>query len=236
MSSPSALFLSGNQPDGDNIVSTVTVTALRESPRTAGRYVVTLSDGQSLVVGVSALADTGATQIGATLDQPAVARLVREAAIGDLFARAVAMLARGRRTTRELQLRLRRREPDMTIVTVALERLQASGLLSDHEVARAEASSRLRRGEAPARVRQTLRSKGIDGREAAQAVAEAVADDAFDELAACRAAIAKRMRSQSSLEPAVAHRRLIAFLQRRGFGGSTLRTALDEYFKSLPVP
>ena len=236
MSSPSALFPSGNQPNGESIVATLTVTALRESPRTPGRYVVTLSDGQSLVVGVNALADTGATRVGASLDREAVALLMREAAVSDLFARAIGMLARGRRTRRELELRLRRREPDLALVTAALERLDAAGLISDQEVARAEASSRLRRGEAPARVRQTLRSKGIAGRDAAQAVADAVSDDAFDELSACRAAVAKRMRSQSSLQPTVARRRLIAFLQRRGFSGSVLRTAIDEYFKSSPDP
>lgn len=233
MSSPSALFPSGREgDDGEIIVKALTVTALRESPRTAGRYVVTLSDGRSFVVGVSALADTGATRVGAILEPPAIARLVREAAISDLVARAVGMLARGRRTRRELEIRLRRREPDTALVAAALEKLEASGLISDQEVARAEASSRLRRGEAPTRVKQALRIKGIAGRDAEQAVADAVSDDAFDEMAACRAAVAKRMRSLSKLEPRVARRRLIAFLQRRGFGGSVLRTAVDEYFNA----
>ena len=232
VSSPSALFPSGNEPDRENIVATQTVTALRESPRTPGRYVVTLGDGRSFVVGVSALADTGATRVGATLEESAIARLVREAAVSDLVARAVGMLARGRRTRRELELRLRRREPDIALVSAALEKLEASGLISDQDVARAEASSRLRRGEAPIRVKQALRIKGITGRDATQAVAEAAADDAFDEVAACRAAVAKRVRSLSTLEPPVARRRLIAFLQRRGFGGSVLLTAVDEYFKS----
>ena len=231
MSSPSALFPSGNQPDGESIGVSLTVSALRESPRTPGRYVVTLSDGQSLVIGVNALASAGATRVGATLNESAVAGLVREAAVSDLVARAVGVLARGRRTRRELELRLRRREPDLALVTAALEKLEASGLISDEDVARAEASSRLRRGEAPTRVKQALRVKGISERDAAQAVANAAADDEFDEGAACRAAVAKRMRALAKLEPQVARRRLIAFLQRRGFGGSVLRNAVDEYFK-----
>lgn len=231
MSSPSALF-----PSGDEQIAPLTVTALRESPRAPGRYVVILSDGRALIVGVAALADSGATRIGARLEPEAVARLVREAAISTLVASSIAMLARGRKTRRELEIRLRRKEPDVALIAIALERLQASGVLSDEEVARAEAASRLRRGVAPARVRQTLRSKGITGRDADAAVSNAIEDDGFDEVAACRTAAEKRMRSLASLEPAVAKRRLVGFLQRRGFSGGTMRTVLDEVLKSVRDP
>jgi len=231
VSSPSALF-----PSGHDESASLTVTALRESPRAPGRYLVTLSDGRALAVGVAALSDTGATCIGARLAPEAVARLVREAAISTLVCSAVGLLARGRKTRRELELRLKRKESDVTLVSIALERLEAAGVLSDTEVARAEASSRLRRGVAPARVRQTLRSKGITGRDADAAVADAMQDDGFDELAACRAAAGKRMRAFAALEPAVARRRLIGFLQRRGFGGSTMRTVITELLNSRGDP
>ncbi len=214
----------------------MTVTALRESPRAPGRYAVTISDGRSFIVGVAALADSGATRVGATLGPDALALLVREAAISDLVALALGMLARGRRTRRELELRLRRKQPDLTLIDVALDRLAHSGVLSDEEVARAEAASRLRRGQAPTRVRQTLRSKGITGRDADAAVADAIADDGFDELTACRAAAEKRARSLAALEPVVARRRLIGFLQRRGFGGAAIRTILDEQRRKTEDP
>ncbi len=224
MSSPSALF----PPTPESGPNSFTVTALRESPRAPGRYAVTLNDGRSFIVGVAALADTGATRIGAQLDLVAVERLTREATVSDLVARAVDLLARGRKTKRELELRLRRREPDRSLVALAIERLESAGLIVDTEVAAAEAASRLRRGVAPARVRQTLRSKGIGGRDADQAIANAVAEEGFDEIAACRAAAEKRMRSLQSLDPVVARRRLLGFLQRRGFGGAALRSVLDE--------
>ncbi|MEI6739885.1 MAG: regulatory protein RecX [Gemmatimonadaceae bacterium] len=218
MSSPSALFPSGP----------ATVQELRESPRTPGRYLVVLSTGGRCVVGVEALAECGATRIGAAVDAAQVEMLRRAGAISALVDRILNMLARSRRTRRELELRLRRLEPDMALITVALDRVAALGLVADEEVARAEASARLRRGEAPGRVRQVLRRKGIGARGAEQAIAEAVADDAFDELATCRTQAEKRWRSLERLEPAVAQRRLVAFLQRRGFASGVIRTVLGE--------
>lgn len=218
VSSPSALFPSGP----------ATVQELRESPRTPGRYLVLLSTGGRCVVGVEALAECGATRVGAALSAEQVERLRLAGALSALVDRTLNMLARSRRTRRELELRLRRVEPDATLIAAALDRVATLGLLDDDEVARAEAAARLRRGEAPGRIRQLLRRKGIGARGTEQAIAEAVADDAFDELTACRGHAEKRWRSLERLDPAVAQRRLVAFLQRRGFGSGVIRTVLGE--------
>lgn len=187
-----------------------------------------LSTGQKCVVGVDALSDCGATRVGAVLDAPRLERLLQASTITALIDRALNSLARGRRTRRELELRLRRVEPDSRLVTAALDRLEASGVLSDRDVARAEAEARLRRGEAPARIRQTLRRKGVDARGTDRAIADAIEQDGFDEVAACRAQATKRWRSLKLLEGAVARRRLTGFLQRRGFSGTVIRTILSE--------
>ncbi|MBL0939776.1 MAG: RecX family transcriptional regulator [Gemmatimonadaceae bacterium] len=206
----------------------VRLTELRESPRRPGRYVLQLSDGRNLVVGIGVLSDTGATRTGMELAPHVVERLVHESVITDLTDRAMDMLARGRRTRRELEQRLRRREANPGQIREALDRLEASGVLSDEAVAGAEASARLRRGEAPARVTQQLRRKGVAGRVAAEAVAEAVEADDFDEASACQAVAVKRARSLAGLEPEVAMRRLLAFLLRRGYGGQIARQAAKE--------
>ncbi len=187
-----------------------------------------LSNGQQCVVGVEALADAGATRVGAVLEGQRLERFLHAAAVTALVDKALGALARGRRTRRELELRLRRLQPDARLVAEALDRLEASGVLSDAEVAHAEAASRLRRGDAPARVRQTLRRKGVDSRSTEAAITHAMAEDGFDEIAACRGQAEKRWRSLSALEPAVARRRLVAFLQRRGFGGHVIRSVLGE--------
>ena len=201
---------------------------LRESPRTPGRYIVLLSTGEQCVVGIDTLAALGATRIGIALDSQQVAQLLRAGAVTALIDRALNSLALGRRTRRELEIKLRRIQPDVLLIAEALDRLEANGILSDVAVARAEASARLRRGEAPARVRQTLRRKGIDARGTDAAIVEAIETDGFDELSACRQQAQKRAKALISLAPVVARRRLTAYLLRRGFGGRAVRSVVEE--------
>ncbi|WP_373058343.1 regulatory protein RecX [Gemmatimonas sp.] len=199
-----------------------------ESSRRPGRFVVTLADGRVFTIAIGAVSETGATRPGVELDADAVAYLARESQITDVSDRAVNALARGRKTRRELEIRLRRRQPDAVLIAEALDRLAASGILSDEDVAHAEAAARLRRGEAPAKVRQVLRRKGVEGKMVNEAVSAAISEDGFDELTACRALAEKRVRALGAKEPAVLRRRLFAFLQRRGFGGSIIGQVLRE--------
>jgi regulatory protein len=213
-------------------VSPLLLKDLRESPRRAGRYLVSLSDGRQLVVGIAVLADTGATRAGIELSEATLERLLHEHVITDLSDRALDYLARGRRTRRELELRLRKREATPAQIEEALSRLEATGVLSDEEVAVAEASARLRRGEAPARVRQQLRRKGVAGKTVSDAVADAVREDGFDERAACVAVASKRARTLKSDDPVAAKRKLLGFLLRRGYGGSIARSVVQEVLGS----
>ena len=224
VSSPSALFVPPPEPGS----GPGTVKNVLESSRRPGRFVLTLADGRTFTVAIGALSETGATRAGVELDTDAVAYLVRESAITDLSDRAINALARGRKTRRELEVRLRRVQPDVSLIGEALDRLTAIGVLSDEEVAHAEAAARLRRGEAPAKVRQVLRRKGVEGRMVNEAVSAAVSEDGFDELASCRALAEKRVRALGAKEPAVLRRRLVAFLQRRGFGGSVIGQVLRD--------
>lgn len=206
----------------------IVLVAIRESPRAPGRYQLRLSDNRRFTVGAATIADLQLSRTGVVLDSLTVQRLERESAVSALVTRAIGMLARARRTRRELELRLQRLEPDRSLVTDAIARLDAQGLLSDADVARAEASARLRRGDGPARVRQELRRKGVDDRMTSAAISTAMEEDAFDELASCRRIAEKRMKSLSKLDPAVASRRLMGFLLRRGYGGQTIREVVAE--------
>lgn len=209
------------------------MTDLRESPRRPGRYLVTLADGQRLLLGVNVLADAGVTRVGLDLEPAVVERLLHEARITALADRALDMLARGRRTRRELErrLRLRDREVAPEAVREALDRLEATGLVSDADVAEAEALSRLRRGEAPGRVRAILGRKGVATSIVGEALRGAMASNAFDERAACEAVAEKRLRSLAGLDPPVVRRRLQAFLLRRGFTASVVRTVSNRLLR-----
>lgn len=217
--------------------STVRIADIIEHARRPGRFLLTLSDERTFTLSASLLADLGATRKGTALDVATVTQLEKESEILRVMDRAVASLSRGRRTRRELEARLRRARPgavapELSIVAAALDRLVDAGVLSDTAVARAEASSRLRRGDAPRRVEMILQRKGIERREAAQVVAAAVKEDEIDEGAQCIAVAEKRMRSLAKLETKVAKRRLMSFLLRRGYDSSSIRLALAEHFDS----
>lgn len=216
-------------------VSAISITDIVEHPRRPGRYLLTLSDERSFTLSVSLLAELGATRRGLALSPDVIAKLDAEAGILRVMDRALASIGRARRTRRELELRLRRTKsgiepPSAPVIAIALDRLAEAGILSDEHVARAEASSRLRRGDAPRRVAMILQQKGINRIDAADAVARAVTEDSIDESAQCALVADKRMRSLQKLEPLVAKRRLMAFLMRRGYGSSSIQLAMAKYF------
>jgi len=212
-----------------------TVTDLVEHARKPGRYLLTLSDNRTFTVSVSLLADLGLTRKGAELTTDTLTRLAGEAEILRVMDKALASISRARRTRRELEQRLQRTKPGIVppsaaVIAVALDRLTASGVLSDEAVARAAASARLRRGDAPRRVAMLLQQKGIGRSDAASAVSMAVRDDGIDEDAQCLAVADRRMRALAKLEPPVARRRLMGFLQRRGYGSNSIRLAISKHF------
>lgn len=215
----------------EDSITPVVVTKLLESHRRPGRYVVSLSDNRVFTVNAPLLSTLGLTRSGAALLPGQLARLESESVVIDLMDRALDAMARSRRSRRELELRLRKREPRQELVREALDRLVASGLLSDHEVARAEASARLRRGEAVAQVRRRLMAKGIDTGVISEALSSALEDakaEGYDEISACRDLAVRRIKALGSLPAEVAARRLTAFLARRGFAASLVREAVSE--------
>lgn len=214
----------------------ITVTEIVEHPRKPGRYLLTLSDQRVFTLSIGLLSDLGLSRKGLALSAEALQRLESEAAILRVMDKALASISRARRTRRELELRLRRTRPGVeappdAVIASALDRLEASGVLSEESVARAEASSRLRRGDAPRRVKLILQQKGILREDAARAVEAAIAEDSIDEDAQCAEVAEKRMKSLQKLEPQVARRRLTAFLLRRGYGSNSIRLAIATHFK-----
>ncbi len=199
------------------------VRAVVESPRRPGRYRVQLEGGGRYLVSAAGLAEAGAMRAGVVLTPAQVARLAYEDAVTTELDRAVASLARQRRSRRQLEGVARRRGADTEVVAEALDRLAASGVLDDKGMAEAEAAARLRRGEAPARVRQRLRQKGVEASVVVEALARSVAEEGFDEGAACEALAVRRWAAVATLPPEVRRRRLTGFLLRRGFSGGEVQ-------------
>jgi regulatory protein len=197
-------------------------------------------------VSVEMVAEYG-LRVGLELDEAAVGRVVQDAGRVACFDRALDALARRSRSRSGLERWLRQRDYAADAITPALDRLEALGLLDDAAFARGFARSRLvGRGFGPRRVAAELSRHGV-----ARQVADAVLAELGAELGAGQSAgdasgeggdepsvggvevaATRRAKSLRRLEPAVAERRLLGWLVRRGFGVGEARQAAKKALAS----
>jgi len=202
------------------LVPPIRVMSVAEDPRVKGRVRVrcqALGESVTLVIGASGVRAFN-VRTGMTLDTVSWAALSREARVVHAQDAALRMLSTSRRSRRDLELRLRRREPDQSVIADALGRLDSIGLLNDDEFALAEAAAQLRNASrSTGAVKRRLRQRGVAGDVADAAVASVVGLEGVDDAARCEAAAEKRVRQLRSFDKATAQRRLMGFLMRRGF-------------------
>lgn len=204
------------------LVPPIRVMSVAEDPRVKGRVRVrcqALGQSVTLVIGSSGVRAFN-VRTGMTLDTVSWAALSREARVVNAQDAALRMLSTSRRSRRDLEQRLRRREADQTVIGDALGRLDSIGLLNDDEFALAEAAAQLRNAaRSTGAVKRRLRQRGVTGDVADAAVASVVESEGVDDAERCEAAAVKRVRQLRSFDKATAQRRLIGFLMRRGFSG-----------------
>ena len=202
------------------LVPPIRVTRVTDDPRVKGRVRVRCqANGETvtLVIGSSGVLAFNVRR-GMTLDTVSWAALSREARVVHAQDSALRMLSTSRRSRRDLELRLRRRELDRTVIADALGRLDSIGLLNDDEFALAEAAAQLRNAShSSGAVTRRLRQRGIAGDVAALAVASAIETEGVNDAERCKAAASKRVRQLQRFDRATAQRRLVGFLVRRGF-------------------
>ena len=128
----------------------------------------------------------------------------------------------------DLRRRLVLKQHRGEIVDQAIARLEWSGVVDDRRFAETYARSRVSRGRGPSRVLRDLLTQGVDRRLAEQAVAAAVTQEGVDPAQEARAAAERRVKQLRDLPPATKRRRLMAYLVRRGFGGSETRDLVRE--------
>lgn len=131
------------------------------------------------------------------------------------------------RTRAELRTKLASRGVPDEISERLLDRFTEVGLIDDAAFARSWVSSRQSgKGLAPRALAQELRRKGVDGETAREALGEVGLDD---QVEAARLLVRRKLRSVARLEPAVAQRRLVAMLARKGYSsGLAFRVVQDE--------
>ncbi len=195
------------------------ITALREHPRRAGRYVLEL-DGKALgALSVERIADH-ALVVGGMVDAALRARLERAVREVACYDKALDTLARRARSAADLARWLREKEFTPEEIAPAVDRLTALGLLDDLAYARGFARTRLGagRGYGPRRVAMELARKGV-ARGVVDAVLRELAEEAGDgdERSAALAVAQRRARGMGGITPEARQRRLYGFLVRRGF-------------------
>ncbi|SDT55238.1 regulatory protein [Streptomyces sp. TLI_053] len=139
------------------------------------------------------------------------------------------LLTGAAKSRKQLADALRKREIPDEVAEEVLTRLEEVGLIDDAAFARAWVESRHSvRGLSRRALAQELRTKGISGDLAEQALAQL---DHDDEAEAARALVDRRLRATRGLERQTRTRRLVGLLARRGYSEGlafrVVRDALD---------
>lgn len=202
------------------------VTALRQSPRRAGRYAVEVGGVAVTPVSVETISEL-ALAVGRAVSAQVLARLLEASAATGCYDKATDALARKGRSRRELERYLKQREHSPDAISFACERLLSLGLLDDEAYARAYADGPARsRGFGSRRTVSELRRRGVESSIVDRVLGARDEDAREAEQHTLDAAAQRRAKSLRSLDPAVAYRRLVGWLVRRGFGiGEASRAA-----------
>ena len=167
------------------------------------------------------------------------AERLREMELADGVARAMTeahrLVDHRMRTRRELAVRLRSRGRPEDVVEEVLDRLENVGLIDDGRFARQWIEERLRsRPVGLSLLRRELRQKGID----AEVIEAALEESASGEGEAGRAyeALRRQTYRYARLDRDAAHRRMVAFLGRRGFGRDVIYHVVHRVLDEMEEP
>jgi regulatory protein len=208
------------------------ITAFEPMARRKDRYVVQVDDKSFATVSLDVIQRLG-LHIGEPLLEGTGAQLLDEAAALAAYDRALRMLAARGRSGRDMERRLVQKGEQRQHAAQAVEKLRSLGLIDDASFARTRARSKLTSGRGTRRVEMDLQQQGVERETARVAVKEVIVDSGIDMLEQAREAAQKKARSMTKLEPAVRHRRLYAFMARRGFAPDEIRKAVESALTSL---
>jgi regulatory protein len=131
------------------------------------------------------------------------------------------------RSYAEIERKLRDRGFGDAAVRTVLSNLIRLGYVDDEKFADQWAQSRIRlRGLGRRRIEQELRDKGIDRETARRALDDVLTADL--EIETARRAIERKLTTMMTLDRETRHRRLAAFLERRGFSFAVIRHILKN--------
>lgn len=208
-----------------------TVSAIEPGKR-RGRFNIYVDGQFTVAVGEKVMADL-AIRIGQSFSQSRLTELVEAEEVRRAIESAVRLIGIRPRSIIEIDRRLQQKSYERTVIDRALEVLRRYAVLDDEQFADQWVESRTRSRPKGARLVQAeLLQKGV-ARETIDQATRALAED---ELETARRALAMKVRktapSEDPDELQAEYRRLMSFLQRRGFGWDAVKTVLAERFRS----
>jgi len=149
--------------------------------------------------------------------------------IGRATEAALRLLASRPRSVREISERLRRKGFEQVTIDRAIEKLEGWNYINDAEFARYWVENRAAHKPRGRRLlEQELRTKGVDR----EVVKEAIADVEVDEESAALELARAKLSSYRHDDPRIAQRKLIGFLQRRGFDFDVIKPVVTQLFSN----
>jgi regulatory protein len=203
------------------------VTAIRPDKRAPGCLVIEV-DGARF----ASLPDDVVRSLGLEREQELEGeRLERVTYLADVEASyrvAIRLLATRPRAVNEMLRRLRDRGHNPSAAAEAVGRLEAKGLLDDAEFAHHFVRVRSARGHGPSRLLTDLLARGVERRLAERAIDAVLDAEGVDPTAQARALAEKRLGQLGELPAETLKRRLLGYLERRGFRGREVTEMVEE--------
>jgi regulatory protein len=208
------------------------VTAIESQKRTrkylGTRVNVFLDDAFGFAIDAE-LARAQVLRIGRELSREQVEELLRLDGEARALAKALNFIGFRPRSTREVRDRLKRDGCGEDVIERVVQRLQKMKALGDAEFAQAWVESRtVSKPRGPRALQQELRQKGV-GREEIDVAVSASMPDAQSEVEVAVAALQTKTRTWERLEGRDREQKMLGFLQRRGFGFSSARSAIKQF-------
>jgi regulatory protein len=201
-----------------------TITKISAQEHNPDRLNVFLGEVFAFGVGIDAAASQQ-LEVGLELTPERVTEIKITDEIGRATESALGLVARRPRSVREITDRLRRKGFEQATIDRAIEKLEGWGYIDDTEFARFWVENRASHKPRGHRLlEQELRQKGVDRELVKEAIAEAEIDEEGAALDLARA----KLPSYKHDDPQTARRKLVGYLQRRGFDYDVIKPAIDQ--------
>ena len=204
------------------------VTGITPHPRAPGRLVVEVDGARFATVSAAAVQVLDLEE-GKRLTDDEVSNLAYEADVEAAHRVAIRMLSTRPRSVHEVLRRLRERGHNPSAAAKAVGRLEESGLLNDAEFAEHFVRVRGPKGYGAPRLLRDLLARGVERRVAERAIDAGFEHEGVRRADQVRQLLEKKAALVRDLPPDTQRRRLLAYLERRGFRGRDVSELVDQH-------